>query len=119
METGVILLDKYGLAIRDLRIRNGDTIETLAKKLKITESALGKYERGERKVKPDFLLQVASVYNVRSSYFFGEEGEIPEELKEVGVEWIAFAKEMKQKNLTPEQIKATLELLETLGIGKK
>lgn len=111
--------NKYGKAIRDLRLKNGDTIEQLAQKLKITESAMGKYERGERKVKPEFLEQIAETYDVPVSSFYGEEVEIPKELKEVGVEWITFAKEMKEKNLTPEQIKATLALLETLNASRK
>lgn len=111
--------NKYGKAIRDLRLKNGDTIEQLANKLKITDSAMGKYERGERKVKPEFLEQIAEIYDVPVSFFYGEEVEIPKELKEVGVEWITFAKEMKEKNLTPEQIKATLALLENLSASKK
>lgn len=111
--------NKYGKVIRELRLKNGDTIEQLAKKLKITESAMGKYERGERKVKPEFLEQIAEIYEVPVSSFYGEEIEIPKELKEVGVEWITFAKEMKEKNLTPEQIKATLALIETLSTSKK
>jgi transcriptional regulator with XRE-family HTH domain len=111
--------NKYGKAIRDIRLKNGDTIEQLARKLKITESSMGKYERGERKVKPEFLEQIAEIYDVPVSSFYGEEVEIPKELKEVGVEWITFAKEMKEKNLTPEQIKATLALIETLSTSKK
>jgi transcriptional regulator with XRE-family HTH domain len=112
-------MDKYGKAIRDLRERRGDTREELAKKLEMSESGLGKYERGERNIKPEFLEQVAKVYDVPLSYFYGEEGELPEELKKVGAKWITFIKEMEERELTPEQIKATLEFLEKMGITKK
>jgi transcriptional regulator with XRE-family HTH domain len=112
-------MKKYGLAIRKLRERNGDTREDLANKLGMSESGLGKYERGERTIKPEFLEQVSQVYDVPLSYFFGEEGELPEELKEVGAKWITFIKEMEERQLTPEQIKATLEFLDKMGITKK
>lgn len=112
-------MGKYGSKIRELREKNGDTREVLAKKLNITESALGKYERDERNIKPELLKQVADLYGVKVSHFYGEEGELPKELKEIGVEWIAFAKEMKEKKLTPEQIKAAVEFLDKMGITKK
>jgi transcriptional regulator with XRE-family HTH domain len=112
-------MEKYGRAIRELREKNRDKRDDLAKKLKISESALGKYERGERKVMPELLEQIATIYDVKVSSFFGEEGIMPEELKSIGAKWIAFAKEMKERNLTPEQIKATLEFFDKMGITKK
>lgn len=110
---------KYGRIIRDIREKHGDTREQLAIKLKISESALGKYERGERKVQMDIIESVAKIYDISLSAFFGEEGLLPQTLKEKGVEWVRFIDEMEQKKLTPEQIKATLEFLDKLGIGKK
>jgi transcriptional regulator with XRE-family HTH domain len=112
-------MKKYGMAIRKLREKHGDTRDDLAKKLGLSESGLGKYERGERSIKPEHLEQIAKLYDVSISYFFGEEGVLPQELKSVGAEWITFAKEMKEKELTPEQIKATLEFLDKMGITKK
>lgn len=111
-------MKKYGFKIREIREKNNDTREELAKKLKISESALGKYERGERNIKPILLEKVAEIYDVPFSSLFGDEVDMPRELKELGVEWITFAKEMNEKNLTPEEIKATLELLEKLGIKR-
>lgn len=112
-------MEKYGQLIRQLREKNNHTRSMLAEKLQISESALRKYESGERNVKPDLLEKVAEIYDVKVSSFFGEEGVLPEELKEIGAEWITFAKEMKERNLTPEQIKATLEFLNQFGIAKK
>jgi transcriptional regulator with XRE-family HTH domain len=108
-------VNKYGKYIRNIREKNNDTLEDLANKLDMSFSTLGKYERGERKITPELLEEVANIYDVPLSYFFGEKGELPKELKEIGAEWITFAKEMKNKKLTPDQIKATLELIEKLG----
>lgn len=104
-------MNKYGKRIRDLREKNNDTLEELAKKLNMTLSSLGKYERGERKITPEFLEQVANLYDVPFSYFFGEETEPPKELKEIGAEWVSFAKEMENKEITPEEIKAILDIM--------
>jgi transcriptional regulator with XRE-family HTH domain len=110
---------KYGMIIRDLREKMGDTRDELAKKLNISESALGKYERGERKVQLELIENIASIYDVPLTNFFGEEGVLPKELKDKGVKWIRFIHEMEERQLTPEQIKATLEFLDKMGLIKK
>lgn len=104
-------MNKYGYKIRDLREKHGDTLESAAKRLNISWSALGKVERGERKVTPDFLEEVANAYGVPLSYFFGIEKTVPEELKEIGVEWIAFIEEMKDRELSPDEIKSIIEFV--------
>lgn len=112
-------MKKYGFNIREIREKNNDTREELAKKIGVTESALGKYERGERTIKPEILERVAKVYDIPFSSLFGDDGEVPSELRALGVEWVSFAKEMQEKRLTPDEIKATLVLLEKLGVTKK
>jgi transcriptional regulator with XRE-family HTH domain len=111
---------KYiGSRIRDLRTKNGDSLEELGKKLNFNYSNLSKIERGVRSPSVELLEQVAKLYDVKISYFFGEEGELPQKLKDKGAEWIAFGKKMEKRELTPEQIEATLEFLEKMGINKK
>lgn len=103
---------KYGKKMRELREKKGDTLEEAAKKLNMSLSNLGKYERGERRITPELLEQIAELYDQPLSYFYGEEdGGVPKELKEVGVEWVRFAKEMKEKDITPEEIKAIIEFM--------
>jgi transcriptional regulator with XRE-family HTH domain len=110
---------KYGDRIREIREKHGDTRLDLANKIGMSESGLGKIERGERNFKPGLLEQIAKVYDTPLSYFYGREGELPEELKEKGAEWIALIDEMEERKLTPEQIKATLEFLDKMGFTKK
>lgn len=112
-------MKNIGRLIRELREKSNDTLEELASKLDLTLSALSKIELGHREAKLGHLEKIASIYEVPLSYFFGEEGELPTELKNVGVEWITFAQEMKERKLTPEQIKAFLEFMDKMGIGKK
>ncbi|WNS74281.1 helix-turn-helix transcriptional regulator [Bacillus sp. DTU_2020_1000418_1_SI_GHA_SEK_038] len=107
-------MNKYGNRVRELREKHNDTLNDLAQKLNMTFSSLGKYERGERKITPDFLEQVAKVYDVPFSYFFGVESEPPKELKEIGADWVAFAKDMKEKEITPDEIKAILNIMKKI-----
>lgn len=107
-------MNKYGHKIRELRERNGDRLEDLAKKINSTLSALGKYERGERKVTPELLEKIAEVYEEPLSYFYGEIKKLPNELKELGEGWVSFAKEMEDQEITPEEIKAILNLMKKM-----
>jgi transcriptional regulator with XRE-family HTH domain len=108
-----------GNKIRDLRNKNGDSLEELGKKLNFNYSNLSKIERGVRSPSLELLEQISKLYEVRISYFFGEEGTLPKELEERGAKWIAFGDKMEQRELTPEQIEATLEFLDKMGLGKK
>lgn len=112
-------MNNIGNKIRDLRTKNGDSLEELGKKLNFNYSNLSKIERGLRSPSVELIEQIAKLYDIKVSYFFGEEAEVPKELKAVGVEWITFAEEMEEKQLTPEQIKATIEFLDKMGLGKK
>lgn len=112
-------MDKYGQKIREIREKNNDTREQLAKKIGLSGSGLGKIERGERQAKPSLLETISELYEVPLSFFYGEESEIPKELKDIGVEWITFAKEMKERDLTPEQIKSVLDMIRNLGLDKR
>lgn len=114
-------MDKLKDMIRELREKNNHTRGDLAKRLKISESALGKYERGERSIKPDLLEKIANIYDVPVSYFFVDEQEPPrtnadETLHQAAEELIKmFAKKqsfteaeenvIQEKNLTPESLK--------------
>jgi transcriptional regulator with XRE-family HTH domain len=109
-----VRLNKYGKRVREVREKQGDTLEDLAKKLNMSWSSLGKYERGERKISPELLEQVAEVYDVPFSYFFGEEHAPPKELLEIDADWVAFAKDMKEKEITPEEIKAILDIMKKI-----
>jgi len=106
--------NKYGRAIREIRLKNGDTIETLATKLHLSWSSLGKYERGERKVVPELLENIANLYGVPLSYFYGTDANTNQEHKEIALEWIEFVKEMDARNITPDMLTGTLSLLEKL-----
>lgn len=110
-----------GSKIREIRIKNNDTLKDLGKKLNFNYSNLSKIEREVRTPSIELIEEIAKLYDVPLSYFFGQEQEIPKELKDIGVEWIAVAEELKEKMspeeaktiaaLTPEEIKAVINLV--------
>lgn len=102
-------LHMYGEKIRDLRKGRGDTLRSLGEKLGRGHTTLQKIEKGQVKANMDLLEEIAKLYDVPMSYFLDEE--IPKELKEVGVQWIEFAEEMERKELTPDQIRAAVDLI--------
>jgi transcriptional regulator with XRE-family HTH domain len=109
-------MKKYGELISKIRIKNGDTREDLAKKLGIPNSTFAKYERGERKVTPELMENIAEIYDVPVATLFGEEVEIPEEFKKIGVKWMRVIDKFEKQNLTPEQVEATVEFLNKMGL---
>lgn len=103
-------MNRYGSKIREIREKNGDTLESLATKMNTHFSTLAKWERGERKITPEILEEVAKIYDIPVSYFFGEEKEISEEAKKMGVKWVTFIKGMEEQEITPEEIQALINL---------
>lgn len=101
--------------IREIRTKNGDTLEELGEKLNFNPSNLSKIERGIRKPHIELVEQISKIYDIPLTYFFGEPQEVPEELKEIGAEWVSFVEEMEEKNITPEEIKAIIEVMNKMN----
>lgn len=107
-------MEKLGERIKKIRTNKNLTLRYVGESLNMDYSHLSKIERGDRTPSIDLLEKLAVLFDVPISYFFGEEQKVPKELEEVGVEWISFSEEMKNKNLTPEEIKKAVELVNEL-----
>ena len=57
-------MEKWGLRIKQLRIKNKITQEQLADRLNITLSMLGKIERGQRGISIDLLIEIAQYFQI-------------------------------------------------------
>lgn len=102
---------KVGEKIRNLREENGHSLTELAKRLSIDKSYLSKIERNKEDKSPniELLQKIADIYGVHITYFFGEAQEVSNDLKNVGVEWVAFINELQNEYMTPEDTKRLLE----------
>jgi len=92
-----------GERIRQARLLAGLTLEEVAREMgahgqSITRAGLSKYETNKSVPKPAFLLLLARILNVKSSYFWDQTS--------ITVEWIAFRKHAQLPVKDQDQIKA-------------
>ncbi len=92
-----------GLRIKQARLANGLTLDALAERMStaghpITKAALSKYELSKSVPRATFLVALAELLGVRTSYFVEEE--------KATVNWIAFRKLSKMPQKKQEQVKA-------------
>lgn len=113
-DIGKVVGDK----LRELRTKRGRTLRQVGEAIGIDYSYLGRIEKGKF---PSMALleQLAEYYKIDVSELFGDQVEVPEELREIGVEWITFAKEMQKAELTPEEIKHYIKLVQGIEIAQK
>ncbi len=93
-----------GERIRQARLLAGLTLDEVAAQMtahnqRITKAGLSKYENNKSTPKPDFLVLLAHLLGVRSSYFW--------EQTTVRIDWIAFRKHAQLPVKEQDQIKAT------------
>jgi transcriptional regulator with XRE-family HTH domain len=107
-------LDKeIGLKLKKLREQLGLSMREVGERVGIDHSYVGKIEKGKIP-SLDKLKKLCNLYGISVSSLFGDEVEVQQELRDIGVEWITFASEMKKKKLTPDEIKNVIEFLKTI-----
>lgn len=108
------LLDKQiGEKLRKLREDKNLTTRQVGEAIGIAHSYVSMIENG-KVPSLDKIKKLCDFYNVDISFLFGDKKEPDDGLKALGVEWIAFAKDMKVKDISPEEIKQTLTMLKLL-----
>ena len=108
------LLDKQiGEKLRKLREAKNLTTREVAEAIGITHSYVSRIENGKAP-SLDKLKKLCDFYGVDVSFLFGDKKEPTDGLKNLGVEWIAFAEDMNEKDISPEEIKNTLSMLKLL-----
>lgn len=87
----------------------------LARQLKMTRSALGNYEMGERE--PDFetTKKLAAYFGVSVDFLLGrDESTAPSQTEEIPQEWRQVVNLAKTEGYTPDQVLGALRLLESI-----
>lgn len=102
---------KIGQRIKAIREERKLTLRDVEKRVSLTNSYLSKIERGEKKPNLEVLSEIAKALGVEVLEFLDETHPIPAELKEIGVKWINFASEMENKNITPDELRAIVSIL--------
>jgi transcriptional regulator with XRE-family HTH domain len=108
-------MSSFGSRLKELRLEKKLTQKELGERLKLSESAIGMYERGERLPPIDLIKKIASFFDVTRSYIIGDTNdrssssfaEIDEDLK-VLMEDPDFMVAYKEYPGSPEEAKEDL-----------
>lgn len=103
--------------LKQLRREKNLTLDEMEKASGITKSSLSKYETGQRHPRLELLQILADFFEVSVDYLIGKTDDrntavlehIPDVLREIGVEYIEVAKELKDEGLSPEDIRKIIE----------
>ncbi|WP_432401042.1 helix-turn-helix domain-containing protein [Wukongibacter sp. M2B1] len=118
-----------GQRLKQLRKEKELTIREVAKLFSIGKSTLSDWENERRNPNYDMIKKLAEFYGVTVDYLLGitdekniytsKSAEIPDELKEVGVEYIALAKDIERSKLTPDEVRKILDAVKGLKDKEK
>lgn len=105
--------ERIGEKLRKLRSQKGYSTREVGRRIGISNSYVSKIEKGQI---PSLttLEKLCDLYSVDIKEMFGDNPEIPEELKTEDVEWIAFKEEMRKEELTPDEIKKYIQVVKSL-----
>lgn len=103
--------------LKELRIENRLTQEELATKFFLNKSSVSRYERGQQVPELELLQKIANFFLVSIDYLLGKsdtrtykiQDDLPEELKNLGVEYLTVTKEAKDKGLSPEDLRKIID----------
>jgi transcriptional regulator with XRE-family HTH domain len=104
---------EIGLKLKKLREQLELSQREVARRIDVNHSYIAKIEKGQMP-SLEKLKRLCSLYGVSVQSLFGDEVDVPDILKELGVEWAAHAKKMKEKKLTPEEVEKMVEIIRTL-----
>jgi transcriptional regulator with XRE-family HTH domain len=105
---------EIGLKLKKLREELGLSLREAAKRIDVDHSYIGKIEKGKIP-SLKILKKLCRLYGITVSSLFGEEAEVPTVLKDLGIEWITHVENMKNKDLTPEQVEKMVEVVRSIN----
>jgi transcriptional regulator with XRE-family HTH domain len=106
---------EIGKKLKDIRLQHDYSVREVGEKTDMHYTYVSKIENGKIP-SINTLQKLCDLYGIDIQSLFGEEQEVPKELKELDVEWLTFNKKMKKEGLTPEKIE---ELIEAVKILRK
>lgn len=87
--------------LRDLRIQNGFSQRTVAKRLDVSPSIISSYETGERTPSTENLLALSYLYHCSTDYLLGRDT-------------LSQQNTISVEGLQPKQVHLLLELIDTM-----
>ncbi|MCT8139005.1 helix-turn-helix transcriptional regulator [Anaerobacillus sp. CMMVII] len=103
-----------GERIKNLRIEHGMTLKELGTAIEFNYSNLSKIERGSRKPAIEVLENLSSYFQIDISYFFTGQKNLQNEEKQLK----RLSKEMKEKNISLEELRELMNEFEAMKLGR-
>ncbi|NSW91337.1 MAG: helix-turn-helix transcriptional regulator [Firmicutes bacterium] len=113
-----------GNRIKQLRKENNLTQNQFASLFGLYDSTISQYENGKREPEYDTLIKIANKFNVSIDWLLGrveskdlvilETNNLPEQLRDIGVEYLMLAKEMEDKEIPPEDVRKIIDAINAL-----
>jgi len=103
------LTKEVGEKLKHLREQKGYSLRDVSERTGIHFTYISKLEKGQHKANLEMIEKLCNFYDVTISSLFGDGVDVPSELKDIGVEWITFANDMKKKDLSPDEIRKIVE----------
>ena len=100
----------FSKTLRELRIKNGFTQETLARKLNVAKSTISMYEAGKRMPTSETMVTLSEIFGVDMNYLYGRVSTIEEPTAALddglGEDVVVFHRDgkMQIRQLTKEQL---------------
>jgi transcriptional regulator with XRE-family HTH domain len=115
-----------GDRLKKLRKGKGVEAQFIAKKLNVSKSTYSGYENNKSMPNYDILKKLADIFDCTTDFLLGrtdseelaviENDELPQELKDIGVEYLEVNEELKEKGFTPEKIRILIKTIEDLNL---
>lgn len=102
---------EIGNKLKELRNEKNLSMRQVGEELGINYTYISKIEKGYIP-SMKLLKDICNIYDIEIKDLFGESQPVPKELKDIGVEWITFAKDMEEQEITPEKIKEYIKIIE-------
>lgn len=121
-------MGKFGIRLKQLRLASKITQEELSKKIGVSRSAIGMYEKGEREPDFDILERIADYFDVDTDYLTGRSDKttlIPQSGYYTNPDSAALAQEMfddpdmkilydMKRNMDPDRFRAHMDFMKEL-----
>ena len=119
-EKFIVIGDK----IRQLRKENNLTQHEFGALFDLYDSTISMYETGKRTPEYQTIVKIADHFNVSIDWLLGrvetrdliviDKENMPEALKNIGVEYLKLAMEMNQQSIPPDDVRKIIEAIKAL-----
>ena len=106
-----------GNRIKELRKEKSITQKELSEIIGLAHNTISAYESGQRDMSTDTIDKICNYFEVTADYLLGRSSKkegvimdnIPQELRNIGIDYLTVTKELKEKGLTPENVRAIID----------